>query len=302
MSKVILTAQYLTDIADAIRRKNHQTASYTPSQMAPAIDALEGDTVVQGAGPWTITVTNPTHTYITSTPEAFIAPKGGAYSPRLRTKENIVMDTGYLPGRILKSADAQTNVISVTAEPATEIEGMINDGWALVYMDENGYYYSDSACSQLLTVLTGKVAVAGMPGGESEDLNQVGIGPSLEYRNDFTQSVRFNMAFNEALVSCSFKNLTTAGDSLLSGCSALTSVRFAAADDLFPLFSRMNTNNTRRLSTLILARDSVMLFENASSYISPSCNIYVPSSLVAAYEAHPHWLMFPNIQAMTEGM
>ena len=40
MAKVLVSDQYLEDIADAIRGINGQQTSYTPAQMAPAISAL----------------------------------------------------------------------------------------------------------------------------------------------------------------------------------------------------------------------------------------------------------------------
>ena len=40
MSKAIIDEQYLTDIADAIRAKNGSADTYTPSEMATAIDNL----------------------------------------------------------------------------------------------------------------------------------------------------------------------------------------------------------------------------------------------------------------------
>lgn len=40
MSKVVITENHLSDIADAIRGKNGQSAQYTPGQMAAAIQAI----------------------------------------------------------------------------------------------------------------------------------------------------------------------------------------------------------------------------------------------------------------------
>lgn len=41
MSQVLVTEQYLDDIADAIRDKNGTQTQYTPGQMAAAIEAIE---------------------------------------------------------------------------------------------------------------------------------------------------------------------------------------------------------------------------------------------------------------------
>ena len=40
MTQVLVTEQYLGDIADAIREKNGSQNEYTPAQMAAAVDAL----------------------------------------------------------------------------------------------------------------------------------------------------------------------------------------------------------------------------------------------------------------------
>lgn len=41
MGDALITKQYLTDVADAIRSKNGQSTAYKPSEMAAAISALE---------------------------------------------------------------------------------------------------------------------------------------------------------------------------------------------------------------------------------------------------------------------
>ncbi len=41
MAKVLVTESYLSDIADAIRSKNGASSTYTPAQMASAVEALE---------------------------------------------------------------------------------------------------------------------------------------------------------------------------------------------------------------------------------------------------------------------
>ena len=41
MAQVLVTETYIEDIADAIRDKNGTSNTYTPAQMAAAIEALE---------------------------------------------------------------------------------------------------------------------------------------------------------------------------------------------------------------------------------------------------------------------
>jgi hypothetical protein len=63
MAKVLVSDQYLTNIGNAIRAKNGSNNTYTPSQMAPAIQAIETMAPLQ-----TKTIT-PTTTEQTITPD-----------------------------------------------------------------------------------------------------------------------------------------------------------------------------------------------------------------------------------------
>ena len=49
MAKVLVSDQYLEDIADAIRGLRSTTATYTPAQMAAAIQGVEFVTYYTGA-------------------------------------------------------------------------------------------------------------------------------------------------------------------------------------------------------------------------------------------------------------
>jgi hypothetical protein len=49
MNKVIVTEQYLYDIGNAIREKTGASSTYTPSQMASAIESIETSSVIMSA-------------------------------------------------------------------------------------------------------------------------------------------------------------------------------------------------------------------------------------------------------------
>lgn len=191
MGKAVITEQYLKDIADAIRAKNGSSASYTPSQMAGAISAIEGggtsgDVIISSDVPWSVSVTNPAHTVITSTPQAFLHTSNDTYTPRMKTVENIAVDTGYTPGRIIKTADETNHVISVTGEPAQEIAGMVQNGWGVVYQGADGSFYSDADYSQLISNPRGKILVAGMQNSDMSDLSSWFLGNDMtDLKNNF---------------------------------------------------------------------------------------------------------------------
>ena len=50
MGQVLITENYLKDIADAIRDKNGTNNTYTPAQMAQAIEDLETEDITPASG------------------------------------------------------------------------------------------------------------------------------------------------------------------------------------------------------------------------------------------------------------
>lgn len=336
MSRALVTEQHLTDIANAIRAKNGSSDAYTPAQMASAISAIEGggggDVIVQGEGPWTISVVNPEHTIITSTPQAFLSESGGGYTPSFRTVESFSMDTGYSPGRAIKTVDEGTHAISVTATPAEEIAGMVQDGWGAVY--QNGAtYYSDSGYSIDLSSLQGDIVVVGMRNNDLTDWFGLSIDSGVrKYKNNFITAYGdgcFNntsltyvemgnlvsagtsmLASNYELESAVLPNLVTAASGLLQYCNKLKNVNLPSLETVQDLtlndcnelisvrFKALKNvpayalQNASCLETLILAGDSVVSFANASNCLLSEVNIYVPQALVNAYKAHAHWSSF----------
>ncbi len=220
MGKAVITEQYLVDIANAIRTKNGSSASYTPAQMAGAISAIEsggtnGDVIINSNVPWSVSVTNPAHTVITSTPQAFLYSIDNTFTPRMRTVENIVTDTGYTPGRIIKSVDETSHVISVTGEPAQEIAGMVQDGWGLVYMDANGFFYSDADYSQYISDfdLRGKILVGGMQNGDVSGLSGFTIPDTVtNFKNNFITSAGDSFFHFQHAQTIEMSNLQTVSD------------------------------------------------------------------------------------------
>ena len=94
MSRAMITESYLTDIADAIRAKNGSSDTYTPPQMAAAIEAIPtgGDVDVEA-----LSVTqNGTYT----------APTGKAYSP-----VTVNVSGGGGSGNILSGVDVPSAAV-----------------------------------------------------------------------------------------------------------------------------------------------------------------------------------------------
>ncbi len=63
MAKVLISDQYLEDIADAIRNKNNTVNTYMPSEMAAAILALSGSLPLADNCGWGIASQNSEYTF-----------------------------------------------------------------------------------------------------------------------------------------------------------------------------------------------------------------------------------------------
>lgn len=108
MPKVLVTEEYLEDIADAIRAKNGTQNKYKPSQMADAIDDISGGgTTPSGTKEISITENGTTTEDVTNYASAEINVNVSAPSPTLQTKtvsytpttsaqsDTVTADNGY---------------------------------------------------------------------------------------------------------------------------------------------------------------------------------------------------------------
>ena len=163
-----------------------------------------GDVIVQSADTWGIQVTQTAHQTITATPKFTTVEENGKYRSNFSADASISANTGYSPGTIKKGTDSVNHMITVTASAAEEIAGMVEDGWAKVYED-GASFYSDDAYTTELSALSGDILVAGMKSGDVPIYNS-------------------HLSSNKALTKFKNRFRTSAGNSLLSGCTSLTSV------------------------------------------------------------------------------
>lgn len=149
MSKVAITEQYLTDIADAIREKTGLTTTYKPSEMANAISSISGGGGIIPTGSITITE-NDTYN-VTNYASAIVnVPTGSTINNQNKTatptesSQIITYDSGY----------TGLEQVTISAIPNTYVGSSIsrNSSSDLTVSDAtvnvpSGYYSEDATAS-----------------------------------------------------------------------------------------------------------------------------------------------------------
>ena len=129
MAKVAITEQYLTDIADAIRTKTGMSsATYLPSQMAPAIMTISGSGGITPTG--TISITeNGTHNVTQYASASVAVPNSYGVSD-----EGKVVSNGALVAQTSATYNSN-NTYDTTTIGSITVSVPINN----VTQDQNGY-------------------------------------------------------------------------------------------------------------------------------------------------------------------
>ena len=235
VEKGLVSKSALTAIGDAIRAKNGSTTKYKPSEMAAAISELKtGDFAVVTSDKFTYKVVQSANQIITSTPVGkSINNQDGTISLALTDDTTVSPNTNYIPGTISRSYDDDTHTYTVTATDAEPIDGLVQDGWSVVYQkipsstmfyskaDYTGSYASGDS-------LQGNILIGGMQ-EVSANKNSYSYPQYTKkitkFKNNFiTSASKSLLASCSSLTSVELPNLTSAGDHTLTSCSSLTSV------------------------------------------------------------------------------
>lgn len=155
MAKVLISDQYLDDIADAIREKNNSENTYTPPQMAPAIRAI---------------VTTPSLQAKTATPttsEQIISPDNG-YDGLSSVTINAVSTASQAIPQV--SINSETGLITASA---TQAQGFVEAGTkrgTLQLTTKGETTIAPSSTDQYIdagTYLTGLITISGLNDGDN---------------------------------------------------------------------------------------------------------------------------------------
>lgn len=144
MSKVLVSESYLTDIAKAIRVKNNSTVKYKPNEMSDAIKTLtlDNSVTIRSNDAWKYAIDSTLeHQFITvKVSGKLTGDSTTGYKGEVIFDPYITNDYGWLAGKITKTVDNTNHVITFSAEAATELSGVLQDGWTPVYIVNNQYY------------------------------------------------------------------------------------------------------------------------------------------------------------------
>lgn len=184
MAKVAITEQYLTDIADAIRTKTGQsTATYYPSQMAPAILTISGSGGITPTGTININ-TNGTHN-VTTYASANVSVPASAVDTG--TKSISISSNGTTTHDVVGYAS-----VSVTANVpnsySTSDEGKVVSSGALVSQTSDTVTANDTYDTTLINSLTVNVSGGGGDQAEIDDVTFIDYDGTILYsysKSDF---------------------------------------------------------------------------------------------------------------------
>ena len=144
MGQVLVDSNSLTAIAEAIRSKNKKVIKYKPNEMAGAIKALalDNSVVIQSNDAWKYAIDSTLeHQSITvKVSGKLTGDNNTGYKGEVIFDPYITGNFGWLAGKITKTVDDTNHVITFSAVAATEISGMLQDGWTPVYVVNNKYY------------------------------------------------------------------------------------------------------------------------------------------------------------------
>ena len=155
MAKVLISDQYLTNIGNAIRAKNGSTNTYTPSQMAPAIEAITTMAPLQ------------TKTITPTTSEQTITPDTGYDGFSSVTIDAIPTASQAVPQ---VSINTETGLITATAN---QLEGYVDAGTkrgTLQLTTKGETTITPSSTDQYInagTYLTGLITISGLHDGDN---------------------------------------------------------------------------------------------------------------------------------------
>lgn len=306
VDKGLVSKAALTAIGDAIREKNKTTTQYKPSEMATAISKLKtGDFTVATSDKFNFKVVQSANQVITSTPTGkAVNNSDGTVSVALTDTTTISPNTNYIPGAIQRSYDDSTHTYTVTATDAEPIDGLVQDGWSVVYQYGEKFYSNSKYTGTPVynDNLQGNILIGGMKSKENVYYPR-GANNISKFKNTFVTNVE--NAFLESCKNLTYvelPNLTSARSQFMHICYNLRSVEIPKLTTLsgsqyqlgsssnlmyfidFGYTTNINNNNFYYTQVMVLRADTVPT-NFAQSKLSDPVLYIVPSVLVDTYKA-----------------
>lgn len=282
VEKGLVSKSALAAIGNAIRAKNGSTTKYKPSEMAAAISELKtGDFTVATSDKFTYKVVQTANQIINSTPAGkAVSNSDGTVSLALTDTTTISPNTNYIPGAIQRSYDDSTHTYTVTATDAEPIDGLVQDGWSVVYQKapgENNFYFNNKYTGDYVEdyKLQGNILIGGMqkystsgfgyPGMDSHNIskfkntfitsagtNFLSSCESLIYAElpNLTKATGFSFLYKALVAYVELPNFVNAGPYLLQECKNLRSVELP----------KLTTADVGLLSGVDMSKSSPMYF------------------------------------------
>lgn len=306
VEKGLVSKSALTAIGNAIRAKNGSTTKYKPSEMAAAISELKtGDFMVATSDKFNFKVVQSAYQIINSTPIGKpVSNSDGTVSLALTDITTISPNTNYIPGAIQRSYDDSTHTYTVTATDAEPIDGLVQDGWSVVYQDKYEFYpNSDYTGARVSNEdLQGNILIGGMKSNNA--VAYPGYADNIsKFKNTFVTNAGDNFLTScKNLTHVELPNLTSAGRQLVHMCYNLRSVetpklttlsgtqyKLGSSSNLMYFIDFGYTTNIDKGSfyytQVMVLRAETVPANFAQSNLSTPVLYIVPSALVDTYKA-----------------
>lgn len=304
MSKVLIDEANLTAIGNAIRAKNKQVIKYKPNEMAGAIKALALDNsiTIQSNDAWKYVIDSTLeHQSITVKVSGELTGNNTTgYNGEVIFDPYITSNFGWLAGKITKTVDKTNHVITFSAEAATELSGVLQDGWTPVYVVDGNYYTTTtpdiieslkpvSSSDNIENLLicgyynidesTNKLVAT----KDATDIGPVSQSGTKNYQNKYIKTINNDAFFsNAAITTIDIPNATTIGGMAFMRCESLKIVDISSATTIGDMAFYISPSS---MQFTILNNTTPPSYNNESEPSEPMGKILVPKASINAYKA-----------------
>ena len=255
--------------------------------------ATKHEFLVNTTNKFTFKVVQSANQIIASTPVGrAVNNSDGTISLALTDTTTISPNTNYIPGAVSRSYDDSTHTYSVTATDAEPIDGLVQDGWSVVYQvkPNDSIFYSKAdytGTSVDNDKLQGNILIGGMKvvsTAENSYNMPMDNKKILKFKNSFlTSAGDYLLRSCSGLTSVELPNLTSAGDYLLSFVYGNSSSPINFID--FGHATKINSNSIFHYTRVMVFRADTVPTNFTSSYLSDPVLYIVPSALVDTYKS-----------------